>query len=295
MLAVQARSLQAYYLYSESNEVQPQEFIGNRVAGILFENKIHHTTFFGNNLEYVHGIHMMPLLPHTPLIRTPDFVAEEWRALFSDGRAEAVEGGWKGILFGNYATIDPQGAYAFFSAPDFDPAWLDGGVSLTWYLCYSAGEWLLGNVVSSFVARPCPLTRVKRWVDCEGLFCSLPNFGFCLLPLLGKFCCEGKLVPEDRCGLDIRFPASALESRIVDRSWSSRIGVSKYLGYLLYVLDPSTSLRYPKRNFSQLPLLMQLVGKYFLVNAVLANRGIFFLYLFFFFGREPPGQTGSLK
>ncbi|KAK4457840.1 hypothetical protein QBC42DRAFT_211796 [Cladorrhinum samala] len=138
ILAVQARSLNAYYLYTSSNTVQPSNFIGNKVAGILFENKIDHTTYFGNNIEYIQGIHMLPLLPYTPLIRKPDFVKEEWDMYFGNGRAEAVTGGWKGILFGNYATIDPRGAYQFFSSPRFDPSWLDGGASLTWYLVYSA-------------------------------------------------------------------------------------------------------------------------------------------------------------
>ncbi|KAK3692680.1 glycoside hydrolase family 81 protein [Podospora appendiculata] len=138
MLAVQARSMQAYYLYTKNNTVQPPQFIGNKAAGILFENKIDHTTYFGTNIEYIQGIHMLPLLPHTPLVRTPEFVAEEWNTYFGNGRAGQVGGGWRGILFGNYATIDPRGAYAFFSSSSFDPSWLDGGASLTWYLCYAA-------------------------------------------------------------------------------------------------------------------------------------------------------------
>ncbi|KAK3995908.1 glycosyl hydrolase family 81-domain-containing protein [Cladorrhinum sp. PSN332] len=138
MLAVQARSLNAYYLYSSNNTIQPANFIGNKVAGILFENKVDHTTYFGANIEYIQGIHMLPLLPHTPLIRKPDFVREEWETYFAHGRAERISGGWKGILFANYATIDPRGAFEFFASEDFDPGWLDGGASLTWYLVYSA-------------------------------------------------------------------------------------------------------------------------------------------------------------
>ncbi len=140
MLSVLTRSLQSYYLYTTTNTIQPAQFIGNKAAGILFENKIDHTTYFGTNIEYIQGIHMLPLLPHTPLARTPAFVREEWETYFGGGRADAVQGGWKGILYGNYATIDPRGAYAFFAQAGFDPSWLDGGASLTWYLCYSAGE-----------------------------------------------------------------------------------------------------------------------------------------------------------
>jgi hypothetical protein len=140
MLAIQTRSLQSYYLYTASNTIQPAEFIGNKVAGILFENKVDHTTFFGADIELIQGIHMLPLLPHTPLIRTSEFVREEWETYFSGGRADAVQGGWKGILYGNYATVDPRGAYEFFSKSGFDMKWVDGGASLTWYLCYAAGE-----------------------------------------------------------------------------------------------------------------------------------------------------------
>ncbi len=143
MLSVLKRSLGDYYLYTTDNAVQPANFIANKVAGILFENKVDHTTYFGNNTEYVQGIHMIPLLPFSALCRDSQFVGEEWDTYFSDGRADAVAGGWRGILYGNLATADPRTAYRFFSAPAFDPSNLDGGASLTWYLCYAAGEPLL--------------------------------------------------------------------------------------------------------------------------------------------------------
>ncbi|KAK3941592.1 hypothetical protein QBC46DRAFT_258081 [Diplogelasinospora grovesii] len=139
MLAIQARSFPMYYLYTKTNNVQPPNFIGNKVAGILFENKIDHLTYFGPQPEEIEGIHMLPLLPHTPYIRARDFVEEEWNTYFANGRAENIVGGWRGIVYANRATFDPKGAYAFFSTPGFDPSWLDGGASLTWYLCYSAG------------------------------------------------------------------------------------------------------------------------------------------------------------
>ncbi|KAL1877327.1 hypothetical protein VTK73DRAFT_8780 [Phialemonium thermophilum] len=137
-LAIMARSLPSYYLYTSDNTVQPSQFIGNKVAGILFENKIDHTTYFGTNIEYIEGIHMLPLLPCTALTRSSRFVKEEWQTYFSNGRADQVAGGWRGILYGNYATVDPKAAYNFFSATNFDPSWLDGGASRTWYLAYSA-------------------------------------------------------------------------------------------------------------------------------------------------------------
>ncbi|KAI0483829.1 glycoside hydrolase family 81 protein [Xylaria cf. heliscus] len=138
MLSVIARSLNQYYLYTEKNKVQPANYIGNRVAGILFENKCDHTTYFGSNIEYVQGIHMLPLLPSTKFTRPAEFVKQEWATYFDKGRADKIEGGWKGILYGNLSTIDPKAAWAFFTSKDFHPSWLDGGASLTWYQACSA-------------------------------------------------------------------------------------------------------------------------------------------------------------
>ncbi|CAM1501907.1 Fc.00g038910.m01.CDS01 [Cosmosporella sp. VM-42] len=139
MLAVQARSLQSYYLYQSDNTIQPSEFIGNKVAGILFENKIDHTTYFSADIEAIQGIHMIPILAPSTYIRTKKLVQEEWDAFFSNGRVDKINNGWKGILYANYATINPKAAWAFFSQKNFDSAWIDGGASLTWYLAYAAG------------------------------------------------------------------------------------------------------------------------------------------------------------
>jgi len=55
MLSVLARSLQSYFLMESSNVNQPSSFIGNKVSGILFENKVDHTTYFGTDLSYIEG------------------------------------------------------------------------------------------------------------------------------------------------------------------------------------------------------------------------------------------------
>lgn len=163
MLSIQARTFSDYFLMQSNNVVQPANFIGNKVTGIvriptsllsphkrlivlfiqLFENKIDHTTYFGTNPEYIQGIHMLPLSPSTAFTRPYNFILEEWNAYFnttSRWPASTIVGGWRGILYGNLACIDPRTAYNFFSQQNFDGSWLDGGASRTWYLAYSAGE-----------------------------------------------------------------------------------------------------------------------------------------------------------
>jgi endo-1,3(4)-beta-glucanase len=139
MLAVQRRSLADYYLYTSDNTVEPAEFIGNKAGGILFENKIDHTTYFGANVEYIEGIHMIPLMPFSTYTRQAEFVREEWDTYFEDS-ISTIPGGWRGILEANYAIIDPQASYDFFSnaTGEIQQSCLDGGASLTWYLAYSA-------------------------------------------------------------------------------------------------------------------------------------------------------------
>ncbi|KAL1957438.1 hypothetical protein VTO42DRAFT_6006 [Malbranchea cinnamomea] len=142
MLAILARTLDNYFLMKKSNVNQPANFIDNKVTGILFENKIDHATYFGLNLEYIHGIHMLPLLPSSAYTRSKEFVREEWDALFAPGAsmpAENVQGGWRGVLFANLALIDPARAWDFFSQQNFDLGWIDGGASRTWYLAFAAG------------------------------------------------------------------------------------------------------------------------------------------------------------
>ncbi|KKY28892.1 putative endo-beta-glucanase engl1 [Phaeomoniella chlamydospora] len=55
MLSVATRSFQNYFLMESTNINQPANFIDNKVTGILFENKVDHTTYFGTNLEYIEG------------------------------------------------------------------------------------------------------------------------------------------------------------------------------------------------------------------------------------------------
>lgn len=81
---------------------------------------------------------MIPANPSSALTRPAIFVREEWDRYFSYGRVDQIAGGWRGILYGNLAIIDPQTAWGFFAQSKFDNAWLDGGASRTWYLAYTA-------------------------------------------------------------------------------------------------------------------------------------------------------------
>ena len=87
-------------------------------------------------------IHAIPVLPISTFIRSSTFVQQEWDQLLKD-IVDTVNDGWKGIIMLNMALFNQILAYSFFSNPQFDKKYLDGGQSLTWSLTYSACQSLL--------------------------------------------------------------------------------------------------------------------------------------------------------
>ncbi|KAK6197925.1 uncharacterized protein RJT21DRAFT_109563 [Scheffersomyces amazonensis] len=138
MLALLRRSLNSYFLYEDNNTIEPSNYIGNKVSGILFENKCDYTTYFGTLVQYIHGIHMLPIMGASSFIRGPTFVQQEWDEILAS-IINGVPDGWKGILMLNVALYDPTTAYNFFNSSSFSDAYLDNGQSLTWSLAYCAG------------------------------------------------------------------------------------------------------------------------------------------------------------
>jgi endoglucanase Acf2 len=138
MLAIaDLRAMNLYMLMSPDNTIQPPAFVPNFVTGILFMNKADHTTYFGTNIEFIHGIHMLPLTPISPFIRQKTFVQAEWQAKFA-GIINSIDSGWRGILIANWAIVDPTTAWGWLTT-DFRQSWLDSGASLSWYLALTAG------------------------------------------------------------------------------------------------------------------------------------------------------------
>ncbi|KAM3164341.1 Endo-1,3(4)-beta-glucanase [Lachancea thermotolerans] len=138
MLAVMQRSMNAYYLFADDNAVEPSEILGNKVAGILFDNIIDYTTYFGTETQYKNGIHMIPVTPASGVIRGPTFVQQEWEEKLASVAATLADG-WGGLLRLNQALYDPASSYAFFADSGFSSAALDNGLSRTWALAFSGG------------------------------------------------------------------------------------------------------------------------------------------------------------
>lgn len=141
MLGIMRTSMNMYMLYSDDNVQQPAQFKGNKVSGILFENKIDFATFFGRGTignEWVHGIHMLPITPISSYIRGPQFVKQEWDETLAD-IVDRIPDGWKGVLKLNLGLFDPKSSWKWFARDDWQDNLIDGGMSRSWSLAYLAG------------------------------------------------------------------------------------------------------------------------------------------------------------
>jgi endo-1,3(4)-beta-glucanase len=71
---------------------------------------------------------MIPCTPITEEVRLRKFVEEEWTTILSKIIGN-VQGGWKGLLYTSYATINQGDAFGqLLNVP------LDGGLSRSWAL-----------------------------------------------------------------------------------------------------------------------------------------------------------------
>ncbi|KAK2000546.1 family 81 glycosyl hydrolase [Colletotrichum falcatum] len=140
-LAVAARSLRSYFLMAGDNDVQPPGFIGNRVAGILWDRKANHTTYFGNDIAFIQGIHMLPIVPSSAYVRPASFVREEWDQYFAGNKSGSLtSGAFAGHVYANLAIADVPGAaesYRFMTSLTPNSTYLSG-VSLAWNIAYTA-------------------------------------------------------------------------------------------------------------------------------------------------------------
>ncbi|KAK2017654.1 family 81 glycosyl hydrolase [Colletotrichum eremochloae] len=148
-LAVAARSMRSYFLLADDNDVQPPGFVGNRVAGILWDRKANHTTYFGNQIAFIQGIHMLPIVPSSAYVRGASFVREEWDQYFAGNKSGSLtSGAFAGHVYANLAIADESGAaesYRFMTSLTPDSNYLSG-VSLAWNIAYAAA---LGGSLNS--------------------------------------------------------------------------------------------------------------------------------------------------
>ena len=140
-----ARSVGQYLLMEDGNVVHPK-IVKNKVVGIFFENKVDYATWFGANLEYIHGIQMIPVSPVNEIFRSDAFVRQEWESVIQHidmvvSPESYREDPWQSLLYCNYAVIDAVAAMGNLS-----DATMDGSLSRSWALYYASTRLSAENI-----------------------------------------------------------------------------------------------------------------------------------------------------
>ncbi|KAL0589357.1 hypothetical protein ABG067_002576 [Albugo candida] len=138
LIKVNARALQSYFLMDSDNQVQPAQFIGNKVSGIFFENKLDYATWFSGEKYCIHGIQMIPITPITDYVRTTNFIREEWNSILSKlpiVTTPELTNPWLSLLYANYARVDKVTALKVLQNVA-----LDDGLSRSWAIYMAAGQ-----------------------------------------------------------------------------------------------------------------------------------------------------------
>ncbi|MEM6784743.1 MAG: glycosyl hydrolase [Bacteroidota bacterium] len=161
LYATEASAIEEYW-FDVNDEVFPEAY--SRVAlGIVWGGKGAHTTWFGNDPEFIHGINILPLTGGSLYLgRHPDFVSRNYDAVVaSRGRQPVV---WKDILWEYLAFSEPARALDFYAAdPNYEP---EGGESRAHTLHWLHNLNAMGRVDTTVTANV-PTAAVFR--DEEGV------------------------------------------------------------------------------------------------------------------------------
>lgn len=111
MLATELRSTWKYWQINEGEGIYPEPFASNKVVGILWGTKVDHSTFFGANLEFIHGIQMLPFTPITEELLRAEWIEEEYPVIQPATLSPNIGDGWKGFIYMAHAVIDPVAAW----------------------------------------------------------------------------------------------------------------------------------------------------------------------------------------
>lgn len=109
LLATELRSAQWYWHVSPDSPVYDKAFSAtNRMVGVVGGTDANCATWFGAQLEYVHGINIMPVTPVTEALLPAPYVAQQYAQLAS--RRGRMESQWAGFAVAAHAILEPEAA-----------------------------------------------------------------------------------------------------------------------------------------------------------------------------------------
>lgn len=110
LMAEEIRTARRYWQVKQADTLYPQPFRSNGAVGIVWGGKVDYGTWFGAEVEKIHGIQMIPITPASESLIDTAWISETWPNKLSPAYAGMVEG-WKSIVLGAYALINPSDAW----------------------------------------------------------------------------------------------------------------------------------------------------------------------------------------
>ena len=110
LLAHEIRSTQTYWHITSASTVYPPEYAEKKIVGILWGFKVDHSTFFGANPAFIHGIQMLPFTPMTEELLSPAWVREAYPVL-ARTMAPDTSDAWKGFVYAEHAILEKDRAW----------------------------------------------------------------------------------------------------------------------------------------------------------------------------------------
>ena len=113
MTTLETRAAFRYWQMTMDYSPYPAPFSYHKAVGIIWSNKADYTTWFGNNVEFIHCIQMIPFLPISEELLRPEWIREEYEVLKEayNRPDPPLSEEWKGYIVMAHAVIDPQAAF----------------------------------------------------------------------------------------------------------------------------------------------------------------------------------------
>ncbi|KAJ1994342.1 hypothetical protein H4R33_000303 [Dimargaris cristalligena] len=114
LVTMELLSSRNYWHMTTVHSVYPVPFANNKVVGILWSTKVDHATWFGGNLEFIHGIQALPFTPITSSLLDREWLQESYPLLDKAiaNNSPPMADGWREIALMMGAPLNKDKALA---------------------------------------------------------------------------------------------------------------------------------------------------------------------------------------
>jgi endo-1,3(4)-beta-glucanase len=110
-LATEIRSAQRYWQIPAGSDIYGPPFADNATVGVLWSTKVDYNTFFGTNVEFIHGIQMLPFTPISEELMDPDWVLASYPVVSQALSNPGLAPGWRGFIHMFHGVVNQSAAW----------------------------------------------------------------------------------------------------------------------------------------------------------------------------------------